>query len=278
MKNIPAGINRRLSSISSDERSFDREAPPYQKVLDESGYNYRLKFDPPRTGHRRTRERNILWFNPPFSKSVSTNIGKKFLALVDRCSHRGHTLNTIFNRNTIKISYSCMSNVKQLIDSHNKRLLAAYNPSLESAKTKLCNCRKKGECPLNGQCLTSGVVYQAKIRRKDNDKFETYVGLTADNFKTRYRNHKTSFEHKSYRNSTELSKHVWSLKDSNIEHEITWQIVCRAKPYSSLTKRCNLCLSEKFVIICEPERCTLNKRNELVSSCRHRAKALQQNN
>ena len=84
----------------------------------------------------------------------------------------------------------------------NKRLLAAYSPSLESAKTKLCNCRKKGEC------LTSGVVYQAKIRRKDNDKFETYVGLTADDFKKRYRNHKTSFEHKSYRNSTELSKHV----------------------------------------------------------------------
>ena len=158
---------------------------------------------------------------------------------MDRCFPRGHTLNKIFNRNTIKISYSCMSNVKQLIDSHNKRLLAAYSPSLESAKTKLCNCRKKGECPLSGQCLTSGVVYQAKIRRKDNDKFETYVGLKADAFKTRYRNHKTSFENKTYRNSTELSKHVWSLKDHNIEHEITWQIVCRTKLYSSSTKRCH---------------------------------------
>ena len=90
----------------SDERSFDREAPPYQKVLDESDYNYRLKLAPPppfppRTGHRRNRERNILWFNSPFSESVSTNIGKKFLALVDRCFPRGHTLNKIFNLNTI---------------------------------------------------------------------------------------------------------------------------------------------------------------------------------
>ena len=59
----------------------------------------------------------------------------------------GHTLNKIFNRNTIKISYSCKSNVKQLIDSHNKRLLAAYIPSLESAKTKLCNYRKKASAP-----------------------------------------------------------------------------------------------------------------------------------
>ena len=158
--------------------------------------------------------------------------GKKFLAVVDWCFPRGHTLNKIFNRNTIKISLSSTSNVKHLIDSQKKRLLAAYSPSLASAKTKLRNCRKKGECPLNGQCLTSGVVYQAKIRRKDNDKFETYVGLTTDDFKTRYRNHKTSFENKTYRNSTELSKHVWSLKDNNIEHEITWQIVCLAKPYS----------------------------------------------
>ena len=62
----------------------------------------------------------------------------------------------------------------------------------------------------------TGVVHQAKIRRKDNGKFETYVGLTADDFKTRYRNHKTSFENKTYRHSTELSKHVWSLKDNNI--------------------------------------------------------------
>ena len=43
-------------------------------------------------------------------------------------------------------------------------------------------------------------------------------------------------------------------------------------------KRCNLCLKEKFLIICPPELSTLNKRNELVSSCRHRNKALLRNN
>ena len=37
---------------------------------------------------------------------------------------------------------------------------------------------------------------------------------------------------------------------------------------------CNLCLREKYVIICQPSQCTLNKLNELVSSCRHRNKAL----
>ena len=39
-RNIPAGINKRLSSLSSDKASFDQAAPPYQKALDESGYHY----------------------------------------------------------------------------------------------------------------------------------------------------------------------------------------------------------------------------------------------
>ena len=37
-KNIPAGINKRLLSLSSDKASFDQAAHPYQKALDESGY------------------------------------------------------------------------------------------------------------------------------------------------------------------------------------------------------------------------------------------------
>ena len=46
---------------------------------------------------------------------MSTNIANICLKLVDKrfpCTHR---LNKIFNRNTIKVSYSCMSNVQQLI-------------------------------------------------------------------------------------------------------------------------------------------------------------------
>ena len=45
-KNIPAGINKRLSSLSSDKTSFDQAAPPYQKALDESGYRYTLNYEP----------------------------------------------------------------------------------------------------------------------------------------------------------------------------------------------------------------------------------------
>ena len=71
---------------------------------------------------------------------------------------------------------------------------------------------------------------------------------------------------------------IKSLKDNNINHVITWQVIARAKPYNSASKRCNLCLLEKFIVIREPHRCTLNKRNELVSGCRHKKKSLQRSN
>lgn len=285
-KNIPAGINKRLSSLSSDKASFDQDAPPYQKALDESGYHYTLKYKPAKTTKRKNRQRNnILWYNPPFRKNTSTNIGHKFLALVDKHFPKDHKLRKIFNRNTIKISYSCMNNTKQIIDNHNKRILTASIQSDDTAATattidnnKTCNCRQKNTCPLDGNCLQPSVIYQASVTRKDNNTTETYIGLTENDFKTRYRNHTASFRHAKHRNSTELSKHIWSLKDNNIDHFISWRILSSHSPYNSSTKRCNLCLKEKFLIICRPELSTLNKRNELVSSCRHRSKALLRNN
>ena len=92
----------------------------------------------------------------------------------------------------------------------------------------------------------------------------------ASNFKERYRNHQTSFRHTSRRNETELSKHIWTLKDAKKPFEIKWKVLKRCRPYNNVSKKCNLCLHEKFVIICRKDLCTLNKRNELASSCPHR--------
>ena len=199
-KNIPAGINKRLSSLSSDKTSFDQGAPPYQKALDESGYRYTLNYEPNAPTKRKNRQRNnILWYNPLFSKNVSTNIGHRFFALVDNHFPRDHKLRKIFNRNTIKISYSCMNNTKQIIDNHNKRLLNSFGntsvPADNTKNNKTCNCRQKNACPLNGNCLQSSVVYQATVTWNDNNTAETYIGLTENDFKTRYRNHTASFRH-----------------------------------------------------------------------------------
>ena len=176
-----------------------------------------------------------------------------------------------------------MNNTKQIIDNHNRRILSPPQANDTATATateisKTCNCRQKNTCPLDGNCLQSSVIYQATVTHRNSNKTETYIGLTENEFKTRYRNHTASFRHAKHKNSTELSKHTWNLKDNNIDHFISWRILSSNSPYSSSSKRCNLCLKEKFLIICRPELSTLNKRNELVSSCRHRNKALLRNN
>ena len=170
-----------------------------------------------------------------------------------------------------------------LLKQTNKRILTASiqvddTAAAATINNKTCNRRQKKACPLDGNCLQPSVIYQATVTRKDNNTTETYIGLTENDFKTRYRNHTASFRHAKHRNSTELSKHIWTLKDNNIEHFISWRILSSHSPYNSSSKRCNLCLKEKILIICRPELLTLNKRNELVSSCRHRNKALLRNN
>ena len=44
----------------------------------------------------------------------------------------------------------------------------------------------------------------------------------------------------------------------------------KCKPYNNISKKCNLCLYEKFIIICKKELCSLNRQNALASSCPHR--------
>ena len=62
----------------------------------------------------KNRERNIIWFNPLFSKNVSNNIGKYFPLLIQKYFLNNHKNHKIFNKNNMNISYSCMADINQL--------------------------------------------------------------------------------------------------------------------------------------------------------------------
>jgi hypothetical protein len=109
-------------------------------------------------------------------------------------------------------------------------------------------------------------VYQATVTTQTNGVKQAYVGLTENTFKTRYTNHVGSFRHKSKHLSTELSKHIWQLKDNNQAFDISWKVIKQAAPYNNATKNCNLCQWEKYFIVCRPELSSLNKRNKFVSA------------
>jgi hypothetical protein len=165
-----------------------------------------------------------------------------------------------------------MPNIQQLIANHNRSVINK-NVSLEPS-VKDCNCRNSNNCPLDGKCLTSSIIYQATVTRQDTQKEESYIGLTENTFKTRFNGHNNSFRHSNKRNATTLSNYIWSLKDINIPYTLKWKMIAKATPYSPSSKICNLCIKEKYFIICKPHMASLNRRNELGAECRHRRKHL----
>ena len=126
-------------------RFFYEAAAPYQEALRQSGYTFKLEFKPPPQqppSQKRKRRRNAVWFNPPNNKNVKTNIGRAFISLIERSFPAGHKLTESFNRNTIKLSYSWIPNVKQIIDGQNKPILKIAEtdqPQKDGGKT--CSCR-----------------------------------------------------------------------------------------------------------------------------------------
>ena len=242
----------------------------YYNALKDSGYTEKISYtNNPQATRKRTRQRNIIWFNPPFSSNVRTSIGGIFLKLIRKHFPKKSTLHKIFNQNTMKVSYSCMPNVANIIKTHNNKI--ANNNT--TTKEKSCNCRNKSTCPLQESCLTTSIIYNAEVKREEcNQPPKLYIGLTEHAFKQRYNNHNLTFRHEKYANSTELSKYIWQLKRNKKTFKVDWSISQRARPYSNETKRCDLCLTEKLCILNADKQTLLNKKSELISKCRHENK------
>ena len=269
LKNIPLSINKRLSKISATKEIFDDAATLYQTELKKNGYHHTLQFDEAATTNRRsTRTRKVIYFNPPYSMNVKTNIGARFLRLLDQHFPPGSPLHPLLNRKKVKLSYRCLPNLKSEISKHNFKIL---NQDKNDPPPR-CNCQDPTTCPLPGKCTVKNLVYRATVT--NNNATEKYVGLTANTFKERFGGHKQDFKNSDKRTSSTLAGHIWMLKDRQMNYTIDWEVVCRASPFSSITGTCNLCNSEKWQIIYKSGTATLNRRQELFNHCRHKEKQL----
>ena len=186
--------------------------PPYTEALKKNGHNTNLQFDKTCTDKNneknKTRKRKITSFNPPFNINVATNVAKTFLTFIDKHFPKNKRLIKIFNRNTIKVSYSCLPNVKQTTSINNHRLLQLHRIKESNQDSKLCNCRqKKNPCPHDGKCLTKCSVrlFKATVTETTHNNQETYIGLTENEFKTRFHLHESSFKLEHKRTSKTLS-------------------------------------------------------------------------
>lgn len=264
IKELPSMIEKRISDLSCSSDEFDKVKEVYNKALADSGFVRKIQFtkNAPR---KNNRKRNIIWFNPPYNSQTKTNIGRIFLELIEKHFPLHHKFRKLFNKNNIKLSYSCTKNMKNIILNHNRKLLSEENTNVNP--DTLCNCRNAEDCPLEGNCLEKELVYKASVITNQNENF--YLGLTEREFKTRYNNHSSSFRNKDKSNSTSLSKYIWEVKEKGDNFEIKWDIVRHAIPYKCGTRKCDLCLTEKLLILQGNETNMINTRSEIISKCRH---------
>ena len=82
-KEIPKSISKRTTSNSCNEQVFNAAALFYNDILDKCGYSERLAFEKEQCTHEiRNRGRNIIWYNPPFSKMLKPIYFKTTFTLI----------------------------------------------------------------------------------------------------------------------------------------------------------------------------------------------------
>ena len=275
--NLPRMISERISKLSSNEQIFNQEANLYNEGLKQAGYKEKIKYVNTNNEDRpaRSRKRKIIYFSPPWNDALATNLGRRFLELVDSCFPVGSPFHQLFNRNTVKISYSTTKNVRSIISSNNNKLL---NPKQNNATNlRECNCVPATSCPVNGKCLRSSLIYSGKVETNAGSK--EYIGVTKNTFKERWNHHQHYHRHIGERTKTTLANHIWSLKERNVAFSEKWAIETHGQTYSPEIGYCNACAIEKYLIFKYfKTRNLTNRRSELCFKCRHAPAFLLANN
>jgi hypothetical protein len=263
---LPEMTRKRISGLSKHQEGYDRCRAVYDEALTASGFSKMGAFESndSKKGKRKQRRRNVLFFHPPYCASVTTKVGKSFLRLVDKHFPPNHQLSAICNRNTLKVSYSVLPNVKAHLQRHNSKVLS---PTTDERPMRLCNCKKRA-CPVDQQCLTKGVVYKATVTTCDAVK--EYIGSSCDEFKSRYRNHISSFNRPSQRRATALAGYIHDLKDAGTTYDIKWEFLYKHGVNTrSVGRCCGVCNLERLSIALADKRRSLNKRSDMTSKCQH---------
>ena len=275
--NLPEMINSRIINLSSSKVIYDNEIGPFKEALRSAGYKQDIEYKEDSSStdtngtkkKKKTRKRKIIWYTPPCNAEVSTNIPNELKKIIEKNFPKGTELGKIFNCKNVKVSNSCMPNMDRIIKGHNRYITGGNELQLGG-----CKCQKWA-CPVDGTCLSKSVVYSATVLFQG--KRAEYFGISEPPLIERIRNHYTNFKYPDMELKTCLSKKIWELKRNSIDYDINWKIVCQVPAYNNITKRCELCITEKTLIMFADSRTCINKRSEIMSTCRHRRKWLLNN-
>ena len=148
-----------------------------------------------------------------FGSTPLSDIARSFLHLVDTHFPAGHKLHKIFNRNTVKVSYSFMNNVRSIITNHNTRIIRKSQTQFTSADN--CNCRNKEACPLQNKCMNKDIVYKATISTSNANDTKHYIGMTSSTLQESYQ---IFYTQKIFKRNGTFETHLATKAKQNIFH------------------------------------------------------------
>ncbi len=162
-----------------------------------------------------------------------------------------------------------MPNVRSSVNKHNKKVLKKEEAS-SNEPVKTCSCPRNTECPLNNCCYEKDVQYSAEVTSNlPGYGTKIYKGICSTTWKERFGKHKKSFNNEEYERDTALSAEIWRIKRAGGDYQIKWSKEANQRSYTPEGSRCSLCLHEKLVIALFEGKNLINKRNEIISRCRH---------
>ena len=112
-----------MESESSSKEIIDNSKTRYEETLKKNGFSNKLTDQQnivqnnDEHQEKKKRKRDVTWHNPPYSIHVKTNIGEVFFKLLHMHFLKTHKFFKIFNKNTLKLSYSSMRNMASIIAS-----------------------------------------------------------------------------------------------------------------------------------------------------------------
>ena len=106
IKHLPASLEKRLSNNSFHEKIFQESAIYCEDTLNRACYIDKVACHTPNASNQENKNKNpqwnVIWFNLPRSKSVTTRIGRSFLYILISISQKTTPLTRYSTEITLK--------------------------------------------------------------------------------------------------------------------------------------------------------------------------------
>ena len=102
IKQLPLSVERRLSKLPLNDKIFNDLHIPGS--TNKSRLQPQVKPETwPEKDNSQQRKRQIIWFNPPYSKNFTTEVGNFLLSLIEKHVPPHNKLHKLFNWKNVKI-------------------------------------------------------------------------------------------------------------------------------------------------------------------------------